>query len=349
MLQSNIPAGKTDKECVGYIRFSGSDDEGTIDICNRSATLQPEHLDFGVTSKTGDTNQAGAHGEGLKIALLIMMRNPQNHSVRCRTGGFMWTFNFTNLGRLVARLNRMTPRAIQNTKKESEKLIESGSLLPFAADPEKDVQFMIGEVREGRDERGVKTSRIPVNRDDFDRWTRAALFLQDIKDGMMVSTKHGDLLLQPQLRGSIYLKGLLLAESRRGRRASITNRPLQFGYNFASGRTNRERQSVASAEEESKAIFAIWSEVLASKQEMVREMNDMLNDRDNQYADVSGVHGMGMVNVQLQLASHLRSYLVGDSHAGKWYFSADEKSRNPRLDSIIQGLGCEGVELTQPY
>ena len=41
--------------------------------------------------------------------------------------------------------------------------------------------------------------------------------------------------------------------------ASISSQPLKFGYNFASGRTNRERQSVANAKEESRAILAICS------------------------------------------------------------------------------------------
>ena len=43
---------------------------------------------MGGTSKAGNKNQAGAHGEGLKLALLVLMRGEQNHCVRCRSGGF---------------------------------------------------------------------------------------------------------------------------------------------------------------------------------------------------------------------------------------------------------------------
>lgn len=93
-----------DPKWLGYIRFKGRDGEGFIDIANCSATLQPKHLDMGGTSKTGDKEQAGAHGEGLKIALLVLMRRPQNHFVRCRSGGFNWIFNFSTSGRLVVRL-----------------------------------------------------------------------------------------------------------------------------------------------------------------------------------------------------------------------------------------------------
>lgn len=62
------------EEWLGYIRFLGRGGEGTVEVANRSATLQPRHLDLDGTSKAGDSRQAGAHGEGLKIALLVLMR-----------------------------------------------------------------------------------------------------------------------------------------------------------------------------------------------------------------------------------------------------------------------------------
>ncbi len=110
------------KEWLGYIRYKSMDGQGTIDITNRSATLQPWHLDMGGTSKAGDAHQAGAHGEGLKVALLVLMRSPQNHAVRCCSGGFVWRFNFTTRGRLVARLRRMKPEAILKAQEQAARL-----------------------------------------------------------------------------------------------------------------------------------------------------------------------------------------------------------------------------------
>ncbi|KAH6632518.1 hypothetical protein F5144DRAFT_603256 [Chaetomium tenue] len=99
------------RELVQNCRYKGHNGEGTIDITNRSATLQPWHLDLRGTSKADDDDQAGAHGEGVKLALLVLMRGMQNHSVRCRSGGFNWKFNFTTRGRLIAHLHRMAPEA----------------------------------------------------------------------------------------------------------------------------------------------------------------------------------------------------------------------------------------------
>ncbi|KAL2132430.1 hypothetical protein VTI74DRAFT_3799 [Chaetomium olivicolor] len=260
--------GDDRKEWLGYIRFKGRDGEGAIDITNRSATLQPWHLDLGGTSKAGDVHQAGAHGEGLKIARLVLMRGRQNHSVRCRSGGFGWTFNFTTRGRLVARLRRMSPEAIHRVEDQAQRLSER-TLLPFAANPKSDVQFFIGEAHTGRDEWGSQVKRSLVKREDFDAWTKASLFLHDARDGAIISTEDGDLHTDPQLCGHLYLKGLLLSESTATRSASITKEPLN-------------------ANEEARAILAIWSRVLAAKPEMVLELSAMLNSTEPEYADISG-------------------------------------------------------------
>lgn len=122
------------KECLGYIRYKGHNGEGTVEITNRSATLQPWYLDIGATSKPGVVSQVGAHGEGLKLALLVLMRGPQDHAVKCRSGGFNWTFNFTTRGRLMARLDRMSPQSIHKAEDLAERMSKrTGTLVPFGA------------------------------------------------------------------------------------------------------------------------------------------------------------------------------------------------------------------------
>ncbi|KXX81532.1 hypothetical protein MMYC01_202497 [Madurella mycetomatis] len=244
------------KECLGYIRFKSRDGEGTIDITNRCATLQPYHLDLGGTSKVGNECQAGPHGVGLKVALLVFLRGSPNHSVRCRPGGFNWMFNFTTSGRLVARLCRMSPHRIHKAKDLARRLSQK-TLLPFAAQPNGDVQSNIGDTHCGQDESGNKVRRSPVKQEQFEAWTKAALFLHPAQDGTILSTRDGDLLTDPRLRGNLYLNGLLLSESIATTSASITTQPLKFGYNFASGSTNSEKNSVTSIEEESRSILAI--------------------------------------------------------------------------------------------
>ena len=165
--------GSEPREWLGYIRFSGRTNPqgetcmGTVEVTNRRATLQPRHLDIGGSPKADSPDQAGAHGEGLKLALLIMMRGRQNHRVRCSSGGFSWAFNFTNLGKLVAHLSRITPSRIRNAEERARKQCAK-SLLPVAVSLERDVQFVIGEKGRGRDHHGDQTSRSPVTRGEFE-------------------------------------------------------------------------------------------------------------------------------------------------------------------------------------
>ena len=119
-------SGSQQKEIVGYIRFNGRKDTkgegytGTVEITNRRATLQPRHLEMGGTTKKNRPEQAGAHGEGLKLALLVMMRGEQNHKVRCHSGGFSWGFDFTNLGKLVARVSRMKDARVRKLEDQAQ-------------------------------------------------------------------------------------------------------------------------------------------------------------------------------------------------------------------------------------
>lgn len=344
-----VSVDNDEKEWLGYIRFStkaGNDSPGTVELTNRAATLQPRHLDLGGTTKKYDASQAGAHGEGLKLALLVLMRGGQNHSVRCRSGGFNWRFNFSTTGRLVCRLRRMTPQAIERAVDQARRLSER-TLLPFAARPKGDVQFVIGETVKGRDQRGNSVQRRGVTQQEFEDWTKCALFLcNNIDgDGAVISTMHGDLLMDERLRGNIYLKGLLLGESTLNRSASITNRPLKYGYNFAHGQTNRERQSLAGAYEECAAILSIWGSVLTSKPEMAAPLSDMLNDPTTPTcADVLGADRLITASIATILRDHLTT-----SCPNQWFFTAQDKAQNSRLDQIITGLGYQPTQLEQTY
>lgn len=211
---------------------------------NRRATLQPWHLEMGGTTKIGVKKQAGIYGEGLKLALLVLQRGQQNHRVLCHSGSFDWNFDFTARGKLVARLERINGTHLTTSD-------------PCVISPDRDVRFVIGLVGAGRNESGLKVQRQHVSLEAFNSWLQAALFLQDIPNDGIIRCEQGDLLTHERLRGNIYLKGFLLNRVMGGNSASITGKPLKFGYNFSTGKTNRDRQSMSTAQEESAAILAI--------------------------------------------------------------------------------------------
>ncbi|KAI0024867.1 hypothetical protein F4780DRAFT_794006 [Xylariomycetidae sp. FL0641] len=338
---------KSMTECLGYIRWSSVEGKGVVEVTNRQATLQPWHLDMGGSSKKGDANQAGFHGEGLKVALLILMRRPQNHAVRCYSGGFSWTFNFTNQRKLVTCLIRMKPRAIIDARDQAESDVDRG-LLPTATSPNQDVQFLIGGTARGRDDNGYPTERDGVTRAQFLEWTKAALFLQITAHDQCVATARGDLLLSPRFQGRIYLKGLLLKASTPNRSASRTGKPLAYGYNFANGITNRERESMATAKDETRAILSIWQSACAKSPDpdgIIRTLHEMLNSDNPDWADVARADSL----VKPVLAQFIKRFILSKEFEGKWFHTSMEKAQNIRFDQIMSGFRREPVKLTDSY
>lgn len=306
------------EECLGFIRYKGRDGAGTIELSNLGATLHPEHLDFGGTSKEGRKDLAGAHGEGLKLAAMVLMHSRQNHHVMCHTGGCTLTFNFTDKARLVARLRR--------NKVQSKVRQPKNTAFPTpAVRANGDVQFVIGEGRQGRDQHGIAAKRRPVQQKDFKSWTKAALFLTKAEGehDNIISTVHGDLLTSEDLRGTLYLKDLLLRESTTNQSASITGHRLGFGYNFALGYTNRERQSLADAREECASICRILSKALRAKPDLTAKVCDLLNSSDPRYAEAE-------CDAKLwprDIAVLFKQYLLAGVATGRWLYCGYEMKK----------------------
>ncbi|CAH0005082.1 unnamed protein product [Clonostachys byssicola] len=323
--------------CMGFIRFFG----GIIEITNRAASLQPKHLDFGQSDKTRDDSQAGFHGEGLKLALLVFLR--QNFRVRCISGNTTWNFNFTTAGKLVARLDKMQREAIIKEKKSTKKLKDDNAV-PFQASPYHDVRFFIGEKGKGRNRNGKSTQRKHVKLGAFNKWCRSALFLSDLpnQEKTIITTEYGDLILDGSVRGNLYLKGLLLKEFSPGGSASVSGLKLKYAYNFRHGETNRDRQSRTHSIEEYRTILNIWNDVLQLKPNLIAALHGMLVST-NPFADVHLAESL----MGIDSAHRLRDHLFYDR--AKWYYSDEEMSKDPRLKIIMQGLAGTGSRLPGSY
>lgn len=316
---------KNIKNCLGFIRYKGRNGVGHVEIANMDAELELEHLYFGGTSKQGQGDQAGAHGEGLKLAAMVFMNSRHNHSVTGYSGGCKWKFGFLPDGSLFVRVNRMDlaqKRALLPEEKPYKIKIATPTL-----SPDKDVCFVIGEKGDGRDEDGNQTKRMPVQQKDFELWAEVALFLptkgKDEVGGIIPCPPYGDLITAPGLRGNLFLKGLLLREQTPHQPASISGYPLSFGYNFANGKTDRERRSLMNAFEESKAICGIWGKALRVKPDLVGTLSELLNTTDPAYGDVACAKSLW----SFATAYALKGYLASEEFAGRWYYCEQEMSK----------------------
>jgi hypothetical protein len=326
-------------ECLAFVRYKGHDGYGTVEITNLGASLQKKDLCIGGTSKKNLKDQAGAHGEGLKLAALVLMRSGQDHDVFCQTTGCNLFFRFDKSKDLLVDAHRIksdkNPEVAQQPKNT---IIDTPGVRALG-----DVQFIIGQDRKARDEDGEMGKRSPVSQRAFKYWIKVALLLTvENGDESVISTASGKLLTSEDLGGNLYLKGLLLRESTMFRSASVTGHPLGFGYDFAQGKTNRERESLGNAHQESFYICDILVAALSVRPDLVGRVCDLLNSAEPRYVEgeikarfwhVGEEETEDVANMFQKAAHLLKHYLLEGELESRWLYSSNE------LDQVKHPFG----------
>ena len=82
------------RELIGFIRFAydqeGLSIEGGLKIANLNASLQGLQLCSGESTKSGDDNQTGQFGYGMKLSALVFRRAGYKYCIE--STGFRWNF-----------------------------------------------------------------------------------------------------------------------------------------------------------------------------------------------------------------------------------------------------------------
>ena len=211
------------------------DGVGTLVIENDGTTLEHEALLLGHTSKTGRGDCIGKFGEGLKLGVLALVR--AGHAVKIRSGDEVWV------------------PAIERSERFK------ANVLTF-------------DVQKGRANKNrVRVEVANIADADWKEMKKCFLFLGD--PGDLVRGKAGALLLDPEKKGRIFVKGIFVA-----------NEPkLAYGYDFAEADLDRDRRMVASWELPS-LCRQVWQETLAQRPGLVAPFYGLLVE---QTPDASGV------------------------------------------------------------
>ncbi|OAL39774.1 hypothetical protein AYO20_00686 [Fonsecaea nubica] len=242
---------------LGYIRFQAK--QGSLELTNFKAKLDRKHLDLGETSKRGNEALAGGHGEGFKLAALVMRRN--GHSVRFETNSFCWNFSFRGIRpRLCCILSEPGPKLVRDQREEYNRR-------EMAGDTQRGLTSYIWEdmtVKIGKSK--YREGSQKVSEEDFRKWMDVSIDLDPPETTGIVRTTTGDLILDPRFRGRIYLRGLLVAQTSG---YAQNDKGYCFGYNFYNGQINRDRQRMASPHEEANAMASIWTQAIQLKGDWV--------------------------------------------------------------------------------
>ncbi|KAL1953003.1 hypothetical protein VTO42DRAFT_3774 [Malbranchea cinnamomea] len=235
------------EELLGYIRFNKR--SGKLEITNFKAQLELQNLSLGGTTKTGDDRVAGTHGEGFKVAALVLLR--EQHAVQIFASSHIWTFGMSNSKNptLFCRVRKPAGDTVSKARIEYGLKVAENVPREMEANIWEDVSFVVSKGRGGR----------AISTPTFREWLKVTLDIHTPAVEDVIQTDHGDLILDPRFKGRVFLKGLQLLQNR------ASGKQYQYSYNLISGRVNRDRESMADPEEEGRILTVIWSGAIAGR------------------------------------------------------------------------------------
>ncbi|KAI8245532.1 hypothetical protein K4K55_001645 [Colletotrichum sp. SAR 10_96] len=155
------------RELVGFIVHKAK--TGTVEIANFNANLSIDDLSIGGSTKRNNDKFAGVHGEGLKVAALVMVRSGMPVRIQSTSANWNFGFNGVNKDRFYCKISK--PNIIK-----------------------------LSHPATGRG------CRKPITAEEFRGWTTVSLDLSNPDPDKMIRTQHGDLVLDERFAGQIYLK-----------------------------------------------------------------------------------------------------------------------------------------------
>ncbi|KAF8853690.1 hypothetical protein BDZ45DRAFT_806466 [Acephala macrosclerotiorum] len=261
------------EEALGFIRFTKA--KGMLELTNFKAQLTRKALDLGASSKRDGDNLAGTHGEGFKVASLVMVR--KGFQVRYESAKYYWSFQFggRDKSHLYCHLTPMNDNKLTKAMLIDAKRIAGGKPRELKSNIWEDVSVKIGKV--------YNSNGKQIDFGTFQEWIKISFALD--RPANTITTLYGDLVLGVEFSNRVYLKGLYLGDS-------ITPKKLKFGYNLLCGEVNRDRERLCSSDEEASAFAKIWAAAIDREEKGVLQqyVKMLLEDDEKNWGDVNLAH-----------------------------------------------------------
>jgi hypothetical protein len=178
---------------LGFVRYKEKD--RMLELTNFKARLSRATLDLGVTSKREKDHLAGTHGEGFKIAALVMVR--EGYQARLETSSYYWRFTFAGPSKSHLYCNLAPVSEAKLQKQIRAFALKAKQPREMQNNVWEDVSVKIGRVH------GPKWGA-RIARQDFNQWVGVAIDLDCATD--IVKTFHGSLILDERFNNKIFLK-----------------------------------------------------------------------------------------------------------------------------------------------
>lgn len=316
-LCSVTAASSPEHQLLGFIRFNKRN--GTLELTNFDAKITADNLKIGDTSKRNKTDQAGTHGEGFKVASLVMCRN--GHRVHYASSDFNLNFGFrgANKANFCCGLRKAADTVIQKQKATYAAELVAGRREVLKAFISRDVSVLIAKSR---------TNGVEIDLEDFREWLKVTIDVNPPSE--IVHTACGDLIIDPSFAGNMYLKGLLLPDE------SATGKVCQYGYNLFEGTTNRDRERLIGSRQEARQIYSIWTAAIHQEGGHIVDKYVTLLQEHHNCADVSYAESMVTKDVAAKIWANLLQKAGSDG-----FYVSEKDHVDVRTSDIIYFITCK--------
>ncbi|KAF5510334.1 hypothetical protein CGCS363_v002124 [Colletotrichum siamense] len=238
------------RELVGFIVHKAK--TGTVEIANFNANLSMDDLSIGGSTKRNNDKFAGVHGEGFKVAALVMVRSGIPIRIQSTSANWNFGFNGVNKDRFYCKISKPNTRNVDYETASLTQQTMGGTLRSdLVSYSSRDVTIQLSHPATGRGYRN------PITADEFRGWTTVSLDLSNPDPDKMIRTQHGDLVLDERFAGQIYLKGFKVSAP------TLGSKSYRFCYNFATGKLGRDRERMTSHDKEAETLAIIWETAVA--------------------------------------------------------------------------------------
>lgn len=172
--------------------FNYDEPTQTLTIGNKTSILEVNSLLMGYSSKRDDKDTIGRHGEGYKVALMVLLREGKQITISNYGKKEVWETRFINSRKFKGE--RITEITVKSN-------------FVFKSPPHNNLEFII---------KGITP-------DEYKILVEKNLNLQTRKEGVdYLQTSQGELLLTEEEKGNLYVSGLFITNES----------SLSQGYNF---------------------------------------------------------------------------------------------------------------------
>jgi hypothetical protein len=277
---------------LGFIKYDKH--SGCVTISNSCAELGLNALELGSSSKQHDSNSAGCHGEGLKLAALVMVRS--GFEVELSASRSHWRFGLLQSHFFcdIKPSNHSSPNGSD----------PSGDMFRLCSRVDRDVTVEIRAPKESQ--------KNAVSLAEFRSWLTVTLDIRRFSHPSdVLETEVGDLILDPDFHGRVYLKGMRLPCSGSGLKQ------YRFAYNFLHGKVNRDRRILVDRDEEANMVRRIWEAAIRKHRTAFLPIYVGLLRNSPEALDVESATHFLQSSTKLLIWKHLR----GEAGDDKFFYN----------------------------